>query len=58
VIDPIGLRRFNASPPFVIFMNADLWSGVSSDFRRRYGSVRVHRVTPDGLHLAIGVRTA
>jgi hypothetical protein len=58
VIDPGGLRQFSASPPFVIFMNADVWSGVSRDFRQRYGSVRVHRVTPDGLHLAIGVRSA
>jgi hypothetical protein len=58
VIDPSGLRQFSASPPFVIFMNSDLWSGVSRDFNRRYGRVRVHKVTPDGLHLAIGVRRA
>jgi hypothetical protein len=39
-------------------MNSDLWSGVNRDFNRRYGRVRVHKVTPDGLHLAIGVRRA
>ena len=58
VIDPSGLRRFSAAPPFVIFMNSDLWSGVSRDFKRRYGRVHVHEVTPDGFHLAIGVRSA
>ena len=58
MINPSELRGFSASPPFVIFMNSNLWSGVSRDFHRRYGHVGVHEVTPDGLHLAIGVRHA
>jgi hypothetical protein len=56
VIDPGRLGTFNASPPFVIFMRSVLWYGVQGEFVRRYGDVRVHEVTPDGSHLAIGVR--
>jgi hypothetical protein len=58
VVDPNTLDQFAATPPFVIFMRPQLWSGVKSDFERRYGHVRVHQVTPDGSHLAIGVPRA
>jgi 4-amino-4-deoxy-L-arabinose transferase-like glycosyltransferase len=58
VIDPRSLATFNASPPFVIFMRSDLWFRVSRDFQRRYARVRIHKVTPDGRHLAVGVRNA
>ena len=58
VVDPRLLPRFNVDPPFVIFMRAELWNRVKHDFERRYGHVGVHEITPDGLHLAIGVRRA
>jgi 4-amino-4-deoxy-L-arabinose transferase-like glycosyltransferase len=58
VIDPHALATFNVVPPFVIFMRSDLWHRVSRDFHRRYARVRIHRVTPDGRHLAVGVRNA
>jgi len=58
VIDPTRLPRFSAPPPFVIFMRGELWNRVKNDFERRYGHVGVHQITPDGLHLAVGVRRA
>jgi hypothetical protein len=58
VVEPTLLPRFNAAPPFVIFMRAELWNRVKDDFERRYGHVGVHEITPDGLHLAVGVRRA
>jgi hypothetical protein len=56
VVDPRFLPQFNQPPPFVIFMRAELWNRVKRDFEQRYPHVGVHEVTPDGLHLAIGVR--
>lgn len=58
VVDPIILPRFNAPPPFVIFMRAELWNRVKRKFEQRYPDVGVHKITPDGLHLAVGVRRA
>ncbi|HEY6836487.1 MAG TPA: phospholipid carrier-dependent glycosyltransferase [Gaiellaceae bacterium] len=58
VIDPTQLARFSLPPPFVIFMRGELWNRVRGDFERRYGHVGVHQITPDGLHLAVGVRRA
>jgi len=58
VIDPARLPRLSAPPPFVIFMRGELWNRVKNDFERRYGHVGVHQITPDGLHLAVGVRRA
>jgi 4-amino-4-deoxy-L-arabinose transferase-like glycosyltransferase len=58
VIDPSQLPQFSAPPPFVIFMRPELWNRVKHEFVRRYPNLGVHDVTPDGLHLAIGVRSA
>ena len=58
VVDPSVLPRFAASPPFIIFMRAELWNRVKHDFARRYPHYGVHQITPDGLHLAVGVRRA
>jgi 4-amino-4-deoxy-L-arabinose transferase-like glycosyltransferase len=58
VVDPSVLPQFNVQPPFVIFMRAELWNHVKHDFLQRYPHLGVHEVTPDGLHLAIGVRRA
>ena len=58
VVDPSVLSRFNASPPFIIFMRSNLWSRVKDDFEHRYHHLGVHEITPDGLHLAVGVRRA
>ena len=58
VVEPSLLPRFNVDPPFVIFMRAKLWNRVKDDFERRYRHVGVHEITPDGLHLAVGVRRA
>jgi 4-amino-4-deoxy-L-arabinose transferase-like glycosyltransferase len=58
VIDPGRLAQFNDPPPFVIFMCPQLWNRVKDDFRQRYPHLGVHDVTPDGLHLAVGVRRA
>jgi hypothetical protein len=58
IVDPGRLGTFSAAPPFVIFMRPQLWNDVRSEFVRRYGRVRVDKVTPDGSHLAIGVRRA
>jgi hypothetical protein len=58
VIPPEQLPQFSAPPPFVIFMRGELWNRVKGDFQRRYGNVGVHQITPDGLHLAVGVRRA
>jgi hypothetical protein len=48
--------RFNVEPPFVIFMRPE--NRVKHDFLQRSPHVGVHEVTPDGLHLAVGVRRA
>ncbi len=56
VIEPRLLPRFNVDPPFVIFMRSELWNRVKHDFERRYRHIGVHEITPDGLHLAVGVR--
>jgi Dolichyl-phosphate-mannose-protein mannosyltransferase len=58
VIDPRLLPSFNVEPPFVIFMRPELWNRVKHDFEQRYPHLGVHEITPDGLHLAIGVRRA
>ena len=58
VIEPRLLPRFNGQPPFVIFMRSELWNRVKDDFQRRYQHIGVHEITPDGLHLAVGVRRA
>jgi len=58
VVHPQILPRFNVEPPFVIFMRPELWNRVKHDFLQRYPHVGVHEVTPDGLHLAVGVRRA
>jgi hypothetical protein len=58
VIEPSGLPGFNDAPPFVIFMRPELWNRVKHDFEQRYPHLGVHEITPDGLHLAIGVRRA
>jgi 4-amino-4-deoxy-L-arabinose transferase-like glycosyltransferase len=57
VIDPHQLPQFTANPPFVIFMRSELWNRVKDDFEQRYRNIGVHRITPDGLHLAVGVRS-
>ena len=58
VIDPRQLPQFSANPPFVIFMRSELWNRVRNDLEQRYRNIGVHRITPDGLHLAVGVRSA
>jgi hypothetical protein len=58
VVDPSVLPRFNVDPPFVIFMRPELWNRVKHRFVQRYPHYGVHEITPDGLHLAIGVRRA
>jgi hypothetical protein len=58
VIEPGLLPRFNVEPPFVIFMRSELWKRVKDQFEQRYPHVGVHEITPDGLHLAVGVRRA
>jgi 4-amino-4-deoxy-L-arabinose transferase-like glycosyltransferase len=58
VIPPEQLPQFSAPPPFVIFMRGELWNRVKGNFERRYNHVGVHQITPDGLHLAVGVRRA
>ena len=58
VIEPDRLSRFSAEPPFVIFMRPELWNRVKNDFEQRYPRLGVHKITPDGEHLAIGVRRA
>ncbi len=58
VVEPSLLPRFNVDPPFVIFMRAELWNRVKHDFAKRYPHLGVHEITPDGLHLAVGVRRA
>ena len=58
VVDPRSLPQFAANPPFIIFMRAELWNRVKHDFRQRYPHYGVHEITPDGLHLAVGVRRA
>jgi 4-amino-4-deoxy-L-arabinose transferase-like glycosyltransferase len=58
VVDPNLLPRFNVEPPFVIFMRPELWNRVRHTFLQRYPRVGVHEITPDGLHLAVGVRRA
>ena len=50
--------QFSAPPPFVIFMCPQLWNRVKNDFLQRYPHLGVHQITPDGLHLAVGVRRA
>jgi hypothetical protein len=56
VIDPNVLAQFSAPPPFVIFMRSELWNRVKGDFEQRYRHIGVHEITPDGLHLAVGVQ--
>jgi hypothetical protein len=58
VIDPRVLPRFDVEPPFVIFMRSELWNRVKQQFEQRYPNLGVHQITPDGLHLAVGVRRA
>jgi 4-amino-4-deoxy-L-arabinose transferase-like glycosyltransferase len=58
VVHPGLLPRFNVQPPFVIFMRSELWKRVKTEFEQRYPNVGVHEITPDGLHLAVGVRRA
>jgi hypothetical protein len=58
VVDPSALPRLAANPPFVIFMRPELWNRVKHNFLQRYPHLGVHEVTPDGLHLAVGVRRA
>ena len=58
VIEPTRLPGFSDAPPFVIFMRPELWNRVKHDFQHRYPHLGVHEITPDGLHLAIGVRRA
>jgi Dolichyl-phosphate-mannose-protein mannosyltransferase len=58
VVDPSVMPRFAANPPFVIFMRPELWNRVKHGFAQRYPHFGVHEITPDGLHLAIGVRRA
>jgi hypothetical protein len=58
VVDPSVLQRFDVAPPFVIFMRSELWRRVKDRFEQRYPHLGVHEITPDGLHLAVGVRRA
>jgi len=49
-------KLFAANPLFVIFMRPELWNRVKHGFAQRYPHYGVHEITPDGRHLAIGVR--
>jgi hypothetical protein len=55
VIPPTTVGAFNAAPPFVVFMRADLWSNQQQAFLQRYPQARTDRVTPDGRLIAVDV---
>ncbi|HEX2550115.1 MAG TPA: hypothetical protein VHK64_00855, partial [Nocardioidaceae bacterium] len=55
VIAPTLVGQFNAPPPFIVFMRADLWSNQQQAFLQRYPQARMDRVTPDGRLIAVSV---
>jgi dolichyl-phosphate-mannose-protein mannosyltransferase len=55
VIAPTTVGQFTASPPFVLFMRADLWSNQQQAFLQRYPQARTDRITPDGRLIAVDV---
>ena len=55
VIAPATVGQFNAPPPFVLFMRADLWSSQQQAFLQRYPQARMDRITPDGRLIAVNV---
>jgi hypothetical protein len=55
VIAPATVGQFAATPPFVLFMRADLWSSQQQAFLQRYPQARMDRITPDGRLIAVNV---
>jgi hypothetical protein len=49
------LRDFQAPPPFVVFMNVELWREASPFLQARYPSGRRRDIIPDGRLLAFEV---
>jgi 4-amino-4-deoxy-L-arabinose transferase-like glycosyltransferase len=55
VIAPATLRDFQSTPPFVVFMNSELWNESGPYLQARYPSGRTHDVVPGGRLLAFQV---
>jgi hypothetical protein len=54
-VDPVGLRDFNAPPPFSLFMRRDVWQSAAVELADRYPRGRIRNVTPDGARVVLEV---
>jgi dolichyl-phosphate-mannose-protein mannosyltransferase len=54
-VDPVGLRDFNAAPPFALFMRREVWQPVAADLAARFPHGRIRNVTPDGARVVLVV---
>jgi Dolichyl-phosphate-mannose-protein mannosyltransferase len=54
-VDPVGLRDFNAPPPFSLFMRREVWQSAAAELVDRYPRGRIRNVTPDGARVVLEV---
>jgi Dolichyl-phosphate-mannose-protein mannosyltransferase len=55
VVDPVGLRDFDAPPPFSLFMRREVWQTAATELADRFPRGRVRNITPDGARVVLEV---
>jgi len=58
LVDPNVLDRFNARPPFALFMKREVWELAAQQLADRYPTGRIRNITTDGSHVALEVPAA
>jgi hypothetical protein len=54
-LDPTQISKFNAPPPFALFMRRTVWSDAAQNLAVKYPHGRLRNITPDGSRVVLEV---